>query len=197
MIKTIDILKEELREYSNPVAKVKRMIDDGTLVPIIRGLYETDTSVPGYLLAAAIYGPSYLSFEFALSFYALIPEAVYNFTCATFEKKKTKQYTTHFGVFTYRDVPSIAYPADIMLKEQNGYAYFIASPEKAICDMLYKTSPLKNLTGLKEYLFNDLRISTEDFMKLDLSKLYELCALYKTQNHRLLERFIRKELRNE
>ena len=95
MIKTIDILKEELRGYSNPVAKVKRMIDEGTLTPIIRGLYETDASVPGYLLAATIYGPSYLSFEFALSFYGLIPEAVYNFTCATYEKKKTKQYKTN------------------------------------------------------------------------------------------------------
>ncbi len=192
MIKTTDILKEELSEYSNPVAKVKRMCEDGTLVPIIRGLYETDTSIPGYLLAAAIYGPSYLSFEFALSFYGLIPETVYNFTCATFEKKKTKMYTTRFGTFTYRDIPSIAYPADLMLKEENGYAFFIATPEKAICDMLYKTDPLKNLTGLKEYLFNDLRISSEDFMKLDLPKLHELCKLYKTQNHRLLERFIRR-----
>ncbi|MCI7392659.1 MAG: hypothetical protein MSH28_04005 [Clostridiales bacterium] len=192
MIKTTEILKEELFEYQNPVAKIKRMNDDGTLTPIIRGLYETDASVPGYLLVAAIYGPSYLSFEFALSYYGLIPEAAYNFTCATFEKKKTKQYTTPFGTFTYRDVPSAAYPAEVMAKEENGYAYFIAAPEKAICDMLYKTSPLNNITGIKEYLFSNLRIDFEAFAKLDLFKMQDLCALYKTQNHRLLERLLKK-----
>ena len=48
----------------------------------IRDRYETDRNVPAYLLAGSIYGPSYISFEYALSRYGLIPEAVYAVTCA-------------------------------------------------------------------------------------------------------------------
>jgi len=50
------------------------------LVSIIRGLYETDKNTPGYYLVGSIYGPSYLSFEFALGYHSLIPKAGRQFT---------------------------------------------------------------------------------------------------------------------
>ena len=108
MIKTTEMMLEELKEYSNPAAKLSRMAKQGECFPIVRGLYETDRTVPGYLLAGSIYGPSYISFEYALAHYGLIPETVYTITCATFEKKKKKRYETMFGTFIYRDVPSEA-----------------------------------------------------------------------------------------
>ena len=58
---------------------------------------ETDSTVSGHLLAASIYGPSYLSFEFALSWHGLIPEAVYNCTAATFGKKKRRHTEMHLA----------------------------------------------------------------------------------------------------
>ena len=70
------MLLQEYRSYANPAAKIARMVKSGKLTPIIRGLYETDASVPGYCLSGVIYGPSCLSFEFALSWHNLIPEAV-------------------------------------------------------------------------------------------------------------------------
>ena len=109
MIKTTAMLLEELREYGSPKSKLARMAERGECFPITRGLYETDRNAPAYLLAGSIYGPSYISFEYALSRYGLIPEAVYAVTCATFEKKKKKKYETPFGTFTYRDVPSEAF----------------------------------------------------------------------------------------
>ena len=190
------MLRTELSKYANPDAKVKSLVKHGELIPIIKGIYETDKSTQGHYLASALYGPSYLSFEFTLSYYSLIPEAVYNFTSATFEKKKKKQYNTPFGVYTYRDVPSSAYPVEVMLKIENGYSYQIATPEKAICDMLYKTSPLQNLNDLKYFLFEDLRISETDFYSLDLQKMSEISMLYKTKNHKLLYSFIRKGNKN-
>ncbi len=193
MIKTTEILKNELNEYRNPNAKIKRMVEAGALIPIIRGLYETDPSTPGYCLAASIYGPSYLSFEFALGHHHLIPEAVYHFTCATVGKKKIKQHITSFGVFSYRDIPDSAYPVEVAFHVENGYAYQMATAEKAICDMLYKIAPLKNIQGLKSYLFDDLRIEREAFAKLDMRKLQNLCGLYKTQNHKLLQSLAKRE----
>ncbi|MDP3386084.1 MAG: hypothetical protein Q8S24_02525 [Eubacteriales bacterium] len=88
MIKNTAMLMDELKEYVNPTAKIRRLVDSGELAPVVRGLHETDADIPGYYLALIIYGPSYLSFEFALAYYSLIPEAVYNFTSATFEKKR-------------------------------------------------------------------------------------------------------------
>ncbi|MCE5225623.1 MAG: hypothetical protein LLG05_07150 [Porphyromonadaceae bacterium] len=196
MIKTIAMLMAELKEYVNPTAKIRRLVDEGKLISVVRGLYETDRSIPGYYLAPIIYGPSYLSFEFALAYYSLIPEAVYSFTSATFEKKKAKQYTTPYGTFTYRDVPSEAYPAGIVLHSENGYGFQIATPEKAICDELYKISPLKNCGELERLLFEDLRIDKEEFCHLKLSDLLEIAALYHTQNHKLLQVYLRRGMKN-
>ena len=86
------LLHELGQLYAWPAHKLNRKVKSGELIPIVKGLYEDDSSVPGYLLAGSIYGPSYLSFEFALSFYGMIPEAVYTFTSATYDKKKKKMY---------------------------------------------------------------------------------------------------------
>jgi predicted transcriptional regulator of viral defense system len=194
MIKTSAILLDELKEYVNPTAKIRRLVDGGKLIPVVRGLYETDGSIPGYYLAPIIYGPSYLSFEFALAYYSLIPEAVYNFTSATFEKRRVKQYANPFGAYTYRDVPSEVYPVGIVLHSENGYGFQIASPEKAICDELYKISPLKNRSELERLMFEDLRIDKEEFFRLKMADLLEIAILYHTQNHKLLRAYLGRSM---
>ncbi len=194
MIITNRVAKNNLKEYSNKNNKISRDIRDGKLYKIITGLYETDPSTPSYLLAGSIYGPSYISFEYALSYYGLIPERVTTVTCATFDKKKKKEYNTDFGVFTYRDVPMRAYPEEIILKEENNYSYQIASPEKALCDKLYTLSPLFNYTKLENMLFNDLRIDEEEFKKLDIGKITKLSDLYHSTNVKLLSKYMRRNL---
>ena len=82
------MLMDELKAYANPKTKLSRLVKENVYFPIVRGLYETSPHTAGYLLAGSIYGPSYLSFEFALSFYGLIPERVTTFTSATCLKKK-------------------------------------------------------------------------------------------------------------
>jgi hypothetical protein len=195
MIKTTTMLIDELKEYVNPTAKIRRLVTSGTLVPIVRGLYETDPHIPGYYLAPIIYGPSYLSFEFALSYHSLIPETVHNFTSATFEKKKAKLFETPFGTFSYRDVPSEAYPVGVNLYAENGYGFQIASAEKAICDELYKFSPLKNRAELESLLFDDLRIDQDEFFGLNMADLLEIAALFRTQNHKLLQAYVMRRMK--
>ena len=158
MVITTSMARYSLNNYSNKNSKISRDIRDEKLFKIITGLYETNPNIPGYYLAGSIYGPSYISFEFALSFYGLIPERVSTITCATFNKKKKKQYNTNFGVFTYRDVPILAYPEEILLKQEGDYSYQIATKEKALCDKLYTLKPLYNYSNLEKMLFNDLSI---------------------------------------
>ena len=194
MIITNSIMKHNLDSYSNKNNKISRNIRDKKLFKIINGLYETDQNVSAYLLAGSIYGPSYISFEYAMSFYGLIPEKVTTVTCATFDKKKKKEYKTDFGVFTYRDIPLLAYPEEILLKEQDNYSYQIATPEKALCDKLYTLSPLNNYSNLENMLFNDLRIDANEFNKLNVDKVIKLSSLYGSTNVELLARYMRRNI---
>ena len=76
MLKTNDIIKNELSNYSNKDTKLTREVNKGNLIKIVNGLYETNPNTPSYLLAGSIYGPSYISFEYVLSYYGLISEGV-------------------------------------------------------------------------------------------------------------------------
>ena len=144
------------------------------------------------MLAGSIYGPSYISFEYALAYYNLIPEAVYTITCATFEKKKKKIFQTPFGNFSYRDVPSAAFPLGIKLIQEGEYFYRIAEPEKALCDKLYTMSPVKNTEELAELLFQNLRIEKEELFKLDAKKIEQLSNAYHATNVAKFEILLRR-----
>lgn len=194
MINSTSMLLQRYKTYVNPSAKIGRLVKDGDLTPIIKGLYETDRAVPGYYLANVIYGPSYLSFEYALAWHDLIPEAVFTFTSATCGKRRKKLYNTPFGVFTFRDVPVAAFPYGTELHEEDGRAFMIASAEKAVCDQLYTCSPCSNRNELRQLLFEDLRIDETAFRDADLNEMSELAGLYQTKNHKLLISLL-KEMR--
>ncbi|MEG1825899.1 MAG: hypothetical protein RR218_01410 [Gordonibacter sp.] len=192
MIKTHSMLIEEQSKYAAPANKLIRMVRDGQIIPIVRGLYETDRTASPHLLAGSIYGPSYLSFEFALSCHGLIPERVATITSATFSKKKKKEYSTPFGRFTYRDVPPAAFPLGIETREADGYHYRIACPEKALCDQLYKLPPVAGTKELEYLLFDDLRIDRGEFAKLNAAEIHSYEGKYRCTNVKLLDKSLRR-----
>lgn len=192
MIKTTAMLLDGLQDYRYPANKLARMVEQGSVFPVVRGLYVSDSKTPGHLLAASIYGPSYLSFDYALSYWHLIPEAVYAYTSATYDKKKKKQFTTAFGLFTYRDVPKQAFPVGIQIVKEGSYSFLIAQPEKALCDKLYTISPATSLQAFEALLFSDLRIDRETFLELNMENLTCIAQLYQTTNHKLLIRYLRR-----
>ena len=182
-------------EYSAPKNRLLLLERQGKLFKVVRGLYETEKSVPQELLASAIYGPSYISFESALSFWGLIPEKVAALTSATFGKKRTKRFETRFGLFLYRDVPDSAFPYEVYLKNEGERYFLIAGKEKSLCDTLYRESPLGSEKQLTEYLFENLRIEESDFDSVDFSLLSDLCDLYNSTNLRILKKFVLKKER--
>ena len=192
MLKTNDVIKNELSNYSNKDTKLTREVSKGNLIKIVNGLYETNPNTPAYLLASSIYGPSYISFEYALSYYGLIPERVNVVTCATLNKKKKKKYNTFFGTFTYRDIPFLTYPEQVILMDEGNYSYQIATKEKALCDKLYTIRVLSNYRELEYILFNDLRIDEEEFAKLNANKVEKLSNLYCSRNVKLLYKYIKR-----
>lgn len=190
MVKTFSELKIKYKEYSDIKGKIMREVKKGTYTKVIRGLYETSLSTPGYYLSSYIYGPSYLSFEYALSFYGLIPERVTVYTSATYNKRRTKKYNTFFGRYIYKDIPKTAYPYDIEVFEENGYIYHIASKEKAVCDILYDRKTITSLKQFKKLLFDDLRIDLTAFKTLDFDKIRTLIPKYKSKNLNFFMKYI-------
>lgn len=87
------------------------------------------------LVANYIYMPSYVSLQYALAYYGLIPEAVFDITCVT--SRKTNSFTNRFGRFTYRQMHQ-AYMFGYVLKQiETVGSFMLATPEKALIDLLY------------------------------------------------------------
>ena len=193
MIKTYQILIEELKDYKNPKTKIQRMVNNNEIYYICKGLYETNKNVDPFYLADPIYSPSYISFETALAYYGLIPERVYAIKCATYDKKKKKEFKTPFGLYLYQDVPASVFSYGTHIYTNDGYMYRIASKEKALLDMLYSTSPIKNMNEMREYLFSNMRINEMVLDTFDKNLVSNLSELYNSRNVELFERMLRKE----
>ena len=190
MIKTIDALAYEYRNYSNIYNKIKNEETKNHLIKIKRGLYETNANANPLTLANSILSPSYISFETALSYYGMIPERVYAIKSATFMKNKKKEFSNSFGLFLYFDVNKNAYPYDICQVEIDNTNVYIASKEKALLDMISIISPRNNIKELEDLIFNDLRIDEIIFDQLDFSKMIKLCDLYCSKSIKLLKKYL-------
>ncbi|MBE6110933.1 MAG: hypothetical protein E7194_11045 [Erysipelotrichaceae bacterium] len=193
MIVTTAMLKKKYSDYANPLDKIRREANRGTIIRLNRGIYETDPEVSPWLLASSILSPSYLSFDFVLSYYGLIPEKVVSITSASLQMNKSLTYTNHFARYEYSDVPASAFSEGIGYIEEDGYTVKIASKEKAICDSLYKWRVVHSVRKLKELLFVDKRIDEDEFGTCDFILMERLAGLYHRRNHELLIKLIRKE----
>jgi len=98
-------LKSVLSRYKNVRVKINDMLRKKELIRVKKGLYvlgEPYKKNHFYreTLSNLIYGPSYISLEYALSFYGMIPERTETITAIT--NKRNKIFSTPVGRFTYR-----------------------------------------------------------------------------------------------
>lgn len=107
----------------------------GTLIRLKPGLYITQINPPSETeIANRLYSPSYISLEYALAFYGILPEMVYTITSLT--TKPTRTFSPNHQVYLYRSIQKAAYTG-YSLHEQNETSFYIAEPEKALVDYLY------------------------------------------------------------
>ena len=158
-------------------AIVKRSVAKGHLIPIRRDLYLIRNSkgplLNSFEIASIIYGPSYISFESSLSSHGWIPEAVRTTTSASV--KRSKEFETPIGVFSYEHIPIKAFPFGIEQHKQGEITLFIASPVKALADIIYVR---KRAWDSIDDLSEDLRIDLENFQMSDRQTLAELIVNY-------------------
>lgn len=107
----------------------------GLFVRLKNGVYALASNVPSeFVIANKLYQPSYISFEYALSFHHLIPETVYTITSAT--TKPTREFEALGRTYKYYRIKKEAFLGYEPRKVQDT-TVFLAEPEKALADYLY------------------------------------------------------------
>lgn len=130
-----------------------RYVRKGVLMKLRNGLYAVSRNPPSaYRISNALYSPSYVSFESALSYHGLIPETVYAVTAAT--PKTTREFTVNGTPYIHHHIRKDAFTGYMPIKIR-GETIMMAEPEKALMDQLYfarlgrKTVPDRlNLDGI-------------------------------------------------
>ena len=119
--------------------------------------------MPGFsrYVANRIYMPSYISLHSALSFYGMIPEEVVQLTSVT--TLKTAKFDNDFGTFHYQNVKESLYFGYDIKMMPDGRGILMATPEKALLDLLYLNPYYTTVQDMEE-----LRLD-EDFMSTELN----------------------------
>jgi len=173
---------------NDKIADLKRK---GMIVSLKSGLYvHTSTLssniVSKEMIANNLLGPSYISFDYALSFYGLIPERVHEVTSAT--TKRSKAFQTDFGVFSYRQINKEIYPIGLQIHSLKNGNFLMASKEKALCDKVYFTKDIsiRTKSAMMEFLINDLRIDLDELINCDIETLKHYKNISKSKKIELL-----------
>jgi predicted transcriptional regulator of viral defense system len=108
---------------------------DDLFLKVRNGLYALRIDQPrDEVIANRLYAPSYISFEYALSRYGIIPESVYTITSAT--TRITREFVVNNKSFTYSHIKKQAYRG-YRTEKIGGMTVLMAEPEKALVDYLY------------------------------------------------------------
>jgi predicted transcriptional regulator of viral defense system len=164
-------------ETSPEVLKLQlhQWVKSGDLIALKKGLYVySDVQINKVEIAKYLYFPSYISLEYALSIYGIIPDVPFSMTMIT--TKTSRTFDTVFGQFIYHKI--------------KGEAFFgfdtvtlIAEREKALVDYFYFNTKyfVPNFTFWEEQRFQNLN-------EVDFSKAYSFLEKFNVKKLTVLLR---------
>ena len=176
---TIASLYPEIKGKNQKISELEKAKE---IIRLKRGMYVVNPTVSGKLLsteliANQLYGPSYISLQSALRYYGLIPETVY--TMRSMTVKHARRFENLIGRFDYIYCPHKYFSIGVTQVLKDGYSFVIATPEKALCDLIAYT-PNLNLRYQKEiitYLEEDIRFDMDVFFKMR-TDIFRQCAAF-------------------
>lgn len=190
-------LRQALSRYASPDNKIGDMVRRGELLRVRKGLYAV---APEYrqsplsleILANTLYGPSYLSLEYALSWYGMIPERVAELTSICLGRSRT--FSTGVGVFSYCSIKRTAYVEGYDLTViPDGRSFLMATREKALVDLIEnrRNVPIVSKKRMEARLLEDLRFEEPTLRGLNLGRLERFASLYGSTRAKLLTNFVK------
>lgn len=186
-----------LEGYAHPRDKITDLIRKKVIIRIKKGLYIFGDDYRRYLfsrelLANLIYGPSYISLEYALHYHGLTPERVEALTSVT--TGRSRSFITPVGLFKYRMIPLQAFQTGMMwIEQENGQSFLIAHPDKALSDKIVcdRGIEIKTQKAMYGYLMHDLRIDPSALSEMNPEILAEYAMRYRSQKLKKLSKLVR------
>ena len=175
-------------DYKCKYNKISALEKKGDIIRLKQGMYVPNPDLSGkqlslFMIGNNLYGPSYISLQSALRYYGLIPERVY--TICSMTMKRSQMFYNDLARFEYVHVDKDDFPIGVRLETlDDGTAFLIATPEKALCDLISNISHL-NLRYKKEilvWLEEDIRFDMDELFNFDTSILREYAKVGKKKN---------------
>jgi predicted transcriptional regulator of viral defense system len=174
------LLRTLFSDYKSPRNKIANLETEGIIIRLKRGLYVVSPDESGKLLSTELianhlYGPSYVSMESALRYYGLIPESIH--LVRSMATKRSRFFENSISRFEYINCSEDYFPIGINQKIGEDYSFLIASPEKALCDLIAYTSEVRPrfIKSLLAYLEEDIRLDMDAFYRMD-NRIFGQCA---------------------
>ena len=141
--------------------QLSRWVKSGNLVQLRRGLYALSerhqkTRPHPFLVANRLKRASYVSLQSALEFHGLIPEYVPSVISVT--TGRPEELLTAYGTFIYKHIKTAIFSGYENADVGEGQSAFIATPEKALLDLLYLTPGSDNPDYLRELRLQNTEI---------------------------------------
>ncbi|MBF0431388.1 MAG: hypothetical protein HQK83_08930 [Fibrobacteria bacterium] len=170
---------------------INRAVSHGELHRLGRALYCLERSyqnppIHPFIIANQLRCPSYISFESALNYYGLIPEMTMQTASAC--SARSKLFETPVGVFEFKKIPCNNFRAGVKnLKLDNGAWAYIASPLRAIADLVYERKSSINFRDPIGFLTDSLRIDEEELQQISLNEFSEI---YVSMRNKKVKQFL-------
>ncbi|MBI5550424.1 MAG: hypothetical protein HY911_02880 [Desulfobacterales bacterium] len=189
-------LLDALKAYARPRDKISDLLRKGVVIRVKKGLYilgENYRRRPysRELLANLIHGPSYISMDFALQYYGMIPERVEAVTSVT--TGRSKRFMTPLGLFVYRNLPLPLFQIGMTRIEIDANtAFLMATPEKALCDKIRDDRGVawRGLKDVRHHLIENLRMEEKALADLNLDHIADIARRCASGKLRRLHAFI-------
>lgn len=190
-------LMDCLKEYARPRDKITELLSKGAIIRVKKGLYIFGKEYRRHpfsreLLANLIYGPSYVSLEYALSYYGIIPERVETITSVTCGKNR--MFSSPIGRFTYWSVPEDAYRLGIdLVNIDDKRSFLMASREKALADFIChdRGSGIRKSSEFESYLFDNMRVDAGELSRLNPEHMAPIARAYRSRKVGMLINMLR------
>ncbi|MBT3190987.1 MAG: hypothetical protein HN341_00370 [Verrucomicrobia bacterium] len=169
----------------------------GEIIRLKRGVYVLapeyrKTEPPQWTIASLLLSPSHVSLETALAYHGLIPEAVYQ--VASVSTQRSRSFDTPLGVFSYHCVPTKSPRAGVeAVCEPVPFWSYVATPLRAIADMVYLNRTVTwNKDGVG-YLCESLRIEELDLQEMQFERCGEIIEAFRNQRVKAFLKGMQKE----
>ncbi len=157
--------------------KVANLEAKNEIIRLKRGFYVVNPEITGKklsleLIANHLCSPSYVSMYTALRYYGLIPERVSVVQSMTTLRKRS--FSNSLGTFEYIHTDNKNFHVGITHEEHDGIFFLIATPERALCDLIaeMKNINLRFLTEVEPFLEDDLRLDM-DWLRSSRIEIFE------------------------